>query len=371
MKTQFSEFRTVANTFAVAALDKTHWGKAVEGLATVSGFRAGQLVGFDRETSVLFNFYTGIDSTTATADYLATGGGNPARNPRLQASYQSPLMKSLVDSECASTEEFNNSPFYAEFCRAHGISHCCIIPLLRDETRLMGIGAFQSLKEGPATNEQRRIFELLAPHAQTALRTQLVLEDSGVLVLKGALDALSLPVFLCDRSRIVRTMTAMAERVLTDAGPLQLKDGRLCVSDAGENNSLTKGIQIAIGSRDFSSPGVASTVVVRDSRQRPIILDILPMPVDHHSFNFQPSALIVLRGYQRGDERLLELLQSAWRLTPAEADIALALSNGERPQAIANLRNVTINTVRVQIRNIFSKLGVNRLSELVACLRQI
>jgi DNA-binding CsgD family transcriptional regulator len=54
-----------------------------------------------------------------------------------------------------------------------------------------------------------------------------------------------------------------------------------------------------------------------------------------------------------------------YRLTPAECRVALLLSDGHAPRQNANMVGVTNNTVRSQIKSIFSKMGVKRQGELI------
>ena len=63
-----------------------------------------------------------------------------------------------------------------------------------------------------------------------------------------------------------------------------------------------------------------------------------------------------------------ELLRLLYGLTPAECSGALLLGDGHAPRKIANMVGVADNTVRSQIKSIFSKMGVRRQSELVRLL---
>ena len=64
----------------------------------------------------------------------------------------------------------------------------------------IALGAIRSAREQHITGEQREIFAALAPHVRAAIRTRLALEGQGAAVLTGAMDALSIPVFVCDRT---------------------------------------------------------------------------------------------------------------------------------------------------------------------------
>jgi DNA-binding CsgD family transcriptional regulator len=63
-----------------------------------------------------------------------------------------------------------------------------------------------------------------------------------------------------------------------------------------------------------------------------------------------------------------EVLHMVYGLTPAECRVALLLSDGRAPQEIAKMVGVTQNTVRSQIKSIFSKTGDGRQGELIQLL---
>jgi DNA-binding CsgD family transcriptional regulator/PAS domain-containing protein len=64
----------------------------------------------------------------------------------------------------------------------------------------------------------------------------------------------------------------------------------------------------------------------------------------------------------------LALLADAYRLTPAETLVVELLVQGHRIETIAAARNVSVETVRTQIKSIFVKTGVKRQAELLALL---
>jgi DNA-binding CsgD family transcriptional regulator len=59
----------------------------------------------------------------------------------------------------------------------------------------------------------------------------------------------------------------------------------------------------------------------------------------------------------------------ATHLSRAEQEIAWRVVNGESHKAIARARGTSMNTVANQLASLFSKLGVNRRSELTHALR--
>jgi DNA-binding CsgD family transcriptional regulator len=65
------------------------------------------------------------------------------------------------------------------------------------------------------------------------------------------------------------------------------------------------------------------------------------------------------------------MLRDIFRLTGAEAKLAIRLARGERPQAIAKARRVGLGTVRTQLRSIFAKTGTASQVELVLLLARL
>jgi DNA-binding CsgD family transcriptional regulator len=63
-----------------------------------------------------------------------------------------------------------------------------------------------------------------------------------------------------------------------------------------------------------------------------------------------------------------DILAALYAMTPAEAQIGNALLAGQPIREIARRRQVSVGTVRVQIKSIFRKTKTHRQSELVKLL---
>jgi DNA-binding CsgD family transcriptional regulator len=64
----------------------------------------------------------------------------------------------------------------------------------------------------------------------------------------------------------------------------------------------------------------------------------------------------------------VELVQSLFDLTPAEACVARSLAAGDTVEAIATSRRVSQNTIRAHVRDILEKTGCNRQVDMIALL---
>ena len=79
----------------------------------------------------------------------------------------------------------------------------------------------------------------------------------------------------------------------------------------------------------------------------------------------QPWALVMLGRRQPAPDLAVEMLGSLYALTSAEQRILVGLLAGQRVEAIASERGVTIATLRSQVGSLREKLGAGRLEDLV------
>lgn len=205
-----------------------------------------------------------------------------------------------------------------------------------------------------------------------ALRAQLALESAAVL--SAAMEALSIPAFVCDGAGTVRALTSTAETLVgTDRG-LSLKLNRLCADNAVESQAIDDAIAAAALARaQAQASSVNRTIVVRGDRIEgpPLVLEVIPLPRPEYDLELAPRVLVVARGTKVPGDRRTAVVQAAYGLTAAETQIAVQLGVGETPQAIADARGVAVGTVRAQIKTICAKVGVSRQTELVARLNDL
>lgn len=68
------------------------------------------------------------------------------------------------------------------------------------------------------------------------------------------------------------------------------------------------------------------------------------------------------------DESLKDALCETFTLSPAEADVAILLAEGLKPNEVADRRGAALNTVRTQIKKIQKKMGLSGTTEIVRTL---
>ena len=98
-------------------------------------------------------------------------------------------------------------------------------------------------------------------------------------------------------------------------------------------------------------------------------LQLLPLSLARQNSTSQllsESVFIVIQRRLHRRPPGKEVIRCRLLCTQAEASVAAELANGLSPQQIAALRNVSINTVRSQVRALLAHTGAKRISEFVS-----
>lgn len=365
------QWLAVADAFQTAAVTGEGWYAALDGLAKATGSRSGELIGLGSANTVPFNWVTDLGSDWVE-DFIAVGGGDPAVNPYVRTGSTLPVLKVMASGEFITSEERRTSRFLMEHARAYDIPHICLTPLVKEHDMLIGLAVMRSTRQGEIGNRERDVFASIAPHVRAAVRTQMAMEHQGAKLLAGAMEALAMPAFVCDRKGLVRALTPSAEALVTSGCGLRLKEGRLHATQPADAKALAQAIERAVAGLIRPGAPMSQTVIVHATPTgAPIALEVVALPRGPYQFGFVPRVLVVAPRRDGNNERREAALRAAYGLTLAETEVALQLITGKSAECISEERGVALGTVRVQIKAILRKLNVNRQVELVAKLNKL
>jgi len=359
-------WHSIVDAFHSAAIGGYSWEEALQGLADATGSRSAQLTGIDSDASVAFNIVTDIDPAV-----LTMFADTATFNPRVRVANEAAVLEIMADADIMTADAMQRDPFY-RLLPTWDIPFVCLTTLERREGTFIALAAVRSQRQGHITSDQREIFATIAPHARAAVRTHIALERNGAAVLRGAMEALSIPLFVCNRAGVVKALSPTAEALVTGGRGLELKAGRLRASPPAADKALENAIHAAAAAHLRPDRPALQTVIVRaEGQDMPLVLDVFRLPSQPHEISLMPRALVVVRGRRGADARRAAILEAAYGLTAAEADVAQHLAQGKTPELIAMSRGVALGTVRAQIKTIMAKMGVGRQVELIVRLTQL
>ena len=361
----------LTDAFHAAAIDPDGWYGALSAFAGATGSQHGQLVCMGENATMMFNLLTDVDPDLPNA-FLAAGGADPNINPRRRAGISRPPLTVIAESDFITPDGCKRDAHYQEFAIPWDVPYICLTTLERRAGLLVGLAVVRSKRQGHIDDAGRRVFSSIAPHVRAAVRTNLMLADQWSALACDAFEMLSIPAFVCDRTGRVRRLTPSAEALVSGNRGLELKFSRLGALRAIESAALAAAIEAAGKDRRVSASANHVVIVHGSEGTQPLVLDIIPLPSRALVSAFDARVLVLVRGMgANGERRRSTLLQSVYGMTTAETEIALQLAQGKLPEAIAQQRNVSIGTVRAQIKALLAKAGVSRQVELVARLNQL
>ncbi|WP_333605219.1 helix-turn-helix transcriptional regulator [Novosphingobium sp.] len=345
--------------FALAAVDGNEWVPALRAMAEMTGSAHGQLIGFV-PGAVPFNWINDTDEVQI-ARFVEQERGDPDINVRVRASLNDRpfVIRSEADYRAVGTGP--GFDLYREMCDAYDISFGCQTKLVEGRDHFIGLSLNRSRKDGETDADTRALFAAIAPYVRSAVRIQMALEDRGAAILNGALEYTGLPVFICDETGHLKANTTEAETLLS-AGSFRVTDGKIGLAHPYDNAIL----QQALVRRHRHSLGFETLMFGGDDQQMPIIADLCRLPRQPWHLGLASQFLIIVRSGRRWHDAAPAILRTAFGLSAAETDVALALASGETRDEIAATRNTSVQTVKAQLKSIFGKVGVNREVELVA-----
>jgi DNA-binding CsgD family transcriptional regulator len=364
------------------------WMRPLELLADATGSSHGELIGWKRPNKTPFKLISNLSDSSAKLirEWEEQEGADPAQNPIIERGVRARILEAVSDEEIISRDDRKRHRVWNEFYNKLDMPHMCFVPLWRDgDNARLGLFLLRTLSEGPIQADERKVFaaaSLAWYNAATASRT---VKDEGARVLVGAFDKLSMAAIVLDGFGRCTNLSPAAEALVRDGQLIRMKMGNIEIG----RGTATKAscalsscvIQVSSSLQPCMACLVKSGVSHRDHLKQSCslytsgphglaaTLRVLPLPRNDYDIGFGATAVILI---ETSDNALPRDLAPAIAvlLTPAEIDVSLELLNGRRPAEIAARRHVTVETVRTQIKRIYSKAGVSSALEFIARARR-
>lgn len=348
-----------------AALGQVGWRAPLEAIGEATGSMGGQLIGLGSAGMIPFNMMTGVAPETAS-DFEAAGGGDPRINSRVRVGSAAAELEICDEARFTTAADMRRNPEYADWIHRYDMHHACLTTLVKSPDSLVGLAVLRGRRHGHIEADQKRAFAELAVHVRAAVRTQIALQDQGMLLATGMMEAMGAAVFVCEPGGGVRAMTPAAEALVTAGDFLRLRSGVLTTAHEADHAALTAEIAAAVRRAPHARPLTAIRQLSGDDR---LLVEACPLPVDHAPA-FRASVLVVAHVASADEARLGEVARILYGLSAAEAAVAAQLALGRNPTVIAHDRRVAVGTVRSQIRRILEKSGSSSQLEFAARLHR-
>lgn len=344
-----------------AAIDQSHWENAIEGAAYfVGGAGAGLFckdidaqhgltlhscgiirplpVGLIRHAFAAGHFLAGIDQPVATADLMPY-------------------------NELAATG------FYQEWAQPQGLIDFVSAVLDRSAASVVIFGVFRHERDGFVDDETRLRMRLIVPHMRRAVVISRMLESkvAEIGTFADALDGLEAGLFLVDESARIVHANAAGQAILAAGDILYVAARHLAACDPQVNLKLRE-ICAAAGQGDaaLGTRGIAIPLVgTEGERYLAYALPLTSGARRRAGTAYTAVAALFIRKATLAMSSRSEVIGKAFKLTPTELRVLLAIAEVGGVPEVAAMLGVADTTVRTHVSRLFEKTGAKRQADLV------
>lgn len=180
------------------------------------------------------------------------------------------------------------------------------------------------------------------------------------------LNLLSTGMALVDRDCRLLMANRTASRLLDSADGLRLSHGRITAARREQIDGLRDLVYaVCTGNGATDDEGAGVMTIDRGDSVRPLSIKVAPVQLDPGDEGSRVAAIFI-RDPEIRQSVPPEVVAKLFGLTFAEARVVVELVKGNRPQEVADELGVSLNTVRNQLKQIFSKTNTGRQSELIS-----
>lgn len=282
------------------------------------------------------------------------------RDEMLKLSFRYPAGALLQSQRLMDTEAMERTEIYNEIYRKIGLYFFASSHVVRDEDSWVFFTAQRPKHDGPLGGHDFGLFGEIVPHVARAIRIQRQL-DAKRLLASGAMrcsDAAGLAVVLVDGAGAVLDLNQTAARLLeAEEGPLRIVQGGVEAMVDGVSRRLE---HAAADRKRCTSP----TLMRLGDTHVGAYIPLSPERREALQLLEGPAAALVVNCAGGGDRSLEGRLSEIYGLTRAEARVAASVACGKSITAAATHLGLSRETVRSQLKRVFSKTGTARQAEL-------
>jgi len=272
-----------------------------------------------------------------------------------------------------SESELHRSKVYQDQLRFADAEYSLLASLAEDDGSLIMFGVFRGKQSRHFDQAEVDVFGELIPHLKQAIGLSEHLTRLNFLnqAAFDTLDSLAMGLLLvADGGRLVHA-NAAGRRIVELADGINAQDDILRLHDPDDDTRLRELVRTAlVAARKNAIPPSQAMTVTRPSGREPIPLLVASLARHQSERRFgpldRPLALLFASLPEEPQEAPVELLRRLFGLTLAEARVCERLVRRRGVKDIALELDITVETVRVHLKNAFAKTGTSKQTELVA-----
>jgi DNA-binding CsgD family transcriptional regulator len=289
--------------------------------------------------------------------------------PAAQGHFLGDLEVPIATTDLIPFEDFTQTELYRQWAEPQGIVDFLSAVVDRTAISTAIFGIFRHKRNGVVDDRARRQMSLVAPHIRRSVLIGRMFEFKAaeVATFVDTLDGLAAGMFLVDASARLIHANAAGNAILAASDILSLASGRLVAGDAQVDRAL-RDVFVAAGQGDaaLGSKGIAIPLVGRDGER--YVAHALPLTSGARrraGVIYTAVAALFIRKADLAVPTAPHAIGSAFKLTPTELRVLLAIVEVGGIPEVATAFGVADTTIRTHVSRLFEKTGTARQADLV------
>lgn len=336
------------------------WPRFLEELAGFFNSGTATLRLLDRRSPTIHQSFSFGFSPEATRNYLANFRD---LDPFIDTLEKLPTGKVAASHTVISDQDYLRSEHYNQVFRLNGNFYAMGSHVERSQTRSLQIGVHRPRSQGSFSTQECQLLEYFSPHLREAAKLLTLLDEYRQALTRSrlALDQLPYGVWELDEQLRYLWMNTEAKQALeTQVYGLKTRAEKLTFTEDQDAVRLNKAY------RALQNQPKTSTLTLKIAQgQAALVLVATQDSSQHLGSEKSCSYLAFLLDSQRQLQLDPLALGQFYQLTPAEVRLLNHFLQGKDLHEISNCLQVSLNTLRSQLKSILRKTETTRQAELM------
>jgi len=269
----------------------------------------------------------------------------------------------LRDYDVFTDEELAADPIYRDLLWPAGLGWCAATAIRLPTGDELFLCVEREHARGPVEATAIEQLDALRPHLARSALMAARLQLERVRAASAMLASIGLPALVFDRAGRVLVANELLERPSDHVH--WRAQARFALKDSKADALLRRAMETlqadgAGSNRSFPVRGPDAQVA--------LIAHVVPIRRSARDLFSQSVGVLILMPAKTPQAPSVELVQSLFDLTAAEARVARSLTMGQTVDEIASENGVSSHTVRTQVRGVLEKTGSRRQADVIALL---
>lgn len=291
-------------------------------------------------------------------------------NPWFMSSMNYQAGRILTGNELIDPDDLVRSDFYRRFLASRGLVHwlCGVVTSSNDVVNYLAV--HRARTQSAFSPGDKDLLRVLVDHLTIATKNQRTLlgERSNRNMLENVLGTVASAMFVVDRDGHVLLQNTGADRFLRSSAELQVLDSRLVAKPARVHAALAKAISNAAQTEAANgAPCECVISLAGEEATPPVLVSVRPVGKLYcgETGSYRGIAIVLARNPEHWPSDEGCRFSSMYGFTPAQTRLANLMLAGVSRRDAAGQLNVSENTIRSHLKQIYAKTDTHGQMELV------